>query len=308
MMCDRLLRWGLCGILVAISVGASGCASLVRWAAESGQTGDPANGITYYIGGAGPIGHVGSIDVPNGLLEAGYTGFVEVYTWQGVSHTRDQIDLIKNKGAGAELASRFRTYMMKHPKQSINIIALSAGTGIATFALEYLPERHKVDNVVYLGCSMSAGYDLTRALKRVRGGMYVVHSPHDRMLSDLVWFVGTVDREAEGQDIAGLVGFRLPDRVQPVTLSNYARLRNVPYRSEFAEHGYDGGHMSCVSREFIREHVAAVVLGNRRGLLGDAAQLPSVPDARPVPPLTPSARPTTHPAAAVGRAGDEAIR
>lgn len=250
--------------MVVAVTQATGCAWLVRRASLMGQTGDERHGITFYVGGAGPVGHVGSIDVPRGLQEAGYSGLVEVFTWQGVSHARDQIDLHNNRLSAADLASRIRAYMRRYPGRSVNLIALSAGTGITTFALEYLPEKYHVDNVVFLGCSLSADYDLTRALKRIGGRLYVVHSPEDRILKNVVWYSGTVDRASAMEGVAGLVGFRLPRHVGPDSKTQYEKLRNIPYRSEFAKTGYEGGHIDSTSRAFIREYVAGVIMDTKR--------------------------------------------
>ena len=106
-----------------------GCvAPTVHALSEMVQGGDKAHGITYYIGGAGPAGHVGSIDVPEGLQDAGYRGFVEVFTWQGMTHAGDQISLSSNRNKASELAYEIRLYARQFPGRKINIIALSAGT------------------------------------------------------------------------------------------------------------------------------------------------------------------------------------
>lgn len=259
---------------------------MVRYFSQAVQTGDESHGITFYVGGAGPLGHVGSIDVPLGLQEAGYRGRVQVFTWQGVSHARDQVALEKNRRIAPELSAEIRRFALKYPDQPINIIALSAGTGIATFALEYLPEKYQVDNVVFLASSISSTYNLTRALKRVRGRLYVVYSPHDRILRDVVKYAGTVDRRVGSDGVAGLAGVRLPSRPGPDAETQYAKLRNIPYRSEFGLAGYSGGHMDATAREFIREHVAGIIMGTSgRRLDAEFARDPRTPTTLPARPL-----------------------
>ena len=237
---------------------AGGCARIAHWVGDSG---DPRQGITFYVGGAGPMGHFGSYDVPRGMQDAGYQGRVELFTWQGVSHTRDQLDLEKNRRTAVRLREKIRNYKRLYPDQPINIIALSAGTGIATFALEVLPESVQIDNVVFLGCSMSARYDLTRALKRIRGRLHCVHSPHDAILRNVVALAGTVDRSSSTDGIAGLVGFSSPKQPGADTKAQYAKLQNIPYRTEFADSDYDGGHLDSTARAFIRDHVTRLVIG-----------------------------------------------
>lgn len=245
-----------------------GCARVIKPIAKAREVGDPAKGATFYLGGAGPIGHVGSWDVPQGLSDGGYPGLVEVFPWQGMITVGDQINLSRNREKAIELANRIMQYRRGHPEQQINIVALSAGTGVATFAIEYLPEGVNINQVIYLGCSMSSRYDLTRALKRISGRLYVLHSPYDRILRDMVWYTGTVDRRDAADGVAGLEGFRPPPQPGPDTEVQYTKLDNIAYREEFSLSGYDGGHIDCTKRDFIREYLAPVLLGNDRRLRG----------------------------------------
>jgi hypothetical protein len=263
--CSRIF---LVGLLFWLVVGV-GCSQFIRLASGARAPGDKRKGITYYVGGAGPIGNVGWIDVPNGLEEAGYPGYVEVFAWQGLTHAGDQINLSRNRGKGAELASSIRQYKRTYPTREVNIIALSAGTGVATFALEALPEGIKVDTAVFLGCSLSSRYNMTRALKRVRGGMYVVYSETDLILNEVVWYTGTVDRSSAAEGVAGLEGFRAPPRPGPDAEMQYLKLHNVAHRPEFTDSGYKGGHIDSTSKEFIRSYVAPVLMGNDHVLLGE---------------------------------------
>lgn len=253
---------------------APGCGPAVRFIAN---TGDPSYGVTYYVGGAGPIGNVGSLDVPGGLKDAGYHGAVEAFTWQGLTHAGDQINLSRNRSKAVELSNKIREYRRAHPNKKINLIALSAGTGIAAFALEYLPEDVKVDNVVFLACSMSSHYDLTRALRRIRVKLYVVYSDTDPILRNVVWYTGTVDRASSKEGIAGLHGFRLPDELGPDTERQYAKVMNIPWRIDFSSAGYDGGHIDCTSREFIRRYVGPILVGNDESLVGREGRLADAP-------------------------------
>jgi len=231
--------------------------------------GDRAAGAVFYIGGAGPIGNVGSFDVPAGLRDAGYKGHVEVFAWQSWTHAGDQVNLPRNRQKAADLADAIKRYRRRYPKPPIHIVALSAGTGIATFALEYLPESTGIENVVYMGCSLSSKYDLTRALKRIRGKLYVLYSENDVMLKDVVWFSGTVDRSSADQGIAGLEGFYLPTSPRSDTLKQYEKVQNIPYRAEFRTAGYRGGHTDGTSPSFVRRYLAPALMGDDHRLLGD---------------------------------------
>jgi pimeloyl-ACP methyl ester carboxylesterase len=260
---------------VLLSCLATGCVgNVAKMISEYHQVGDKEKGVTYYVGGAGPVGNVGSLDVPNGLHDAGYSGFIEIFPWQSLTHAGDQINLARNRGKGAELAASIRQYRRRHPEQPINIIALSAGTGVATWALEYLPEKVQVDTVVFLGCSISSNYDLTRALSRIRRGLYIVYSDQDPILQKVVWYTGTVDRSSAEEGVAGIEGFHPPAREGPDTLKQYRKLHNVPYRLDFTDTGYEGGHTDSTSRLFIAEYIGPVLLGDDRKLLGEPEPLP----------------------------------
>ncbi len=246
----------------------AGCEPVVGYIATAKEVGDPARGKTYYVGGAGPIGNVGSWDVPAGLSDGGYRGAVEVFPWQSMTHAGDQINLSRNRVKAVDLADRIKSYRRGHPDAPVNIIALSAGTGVATFALEFLPEGAGIDRVIFLGCSMSSRYDMTPALGRVNEALYVIHSPHDRILRNVVWYTGTVDRSSAEEGVAGLVGFQPPLHTGDDTKKQYAKLRNVPYRSAFEEAGYGGGHTDSTRSAFVREYLAPALMGNDARLLG----------------------------------------
>ena len=225
------------------------------------QDGSRSKGIVYYVGGAGQLGNVGFMSIPLGMRDAGFEGYVELVPWQGMVTAVDQINYDRNRGKGIELGESIRRSTIRYPESSVDIIALSAGTGIATFALESLPESVHVRNVVFLGCSLSSRYDLTRALKRVDGKLYVFYSETDVILSRIVPYTGTVDRKDSSDGIAGLDGFILPAKVDSATLRQYRKVRDIRYMPQFADAGYDGGHMSSTERQFIARYVAPLILG-----------------------------------------------
>lgn len=247
----------------------AGCDAVYQLIVDRQPEGDGDSGAVFYVGGAGPIGNMGSFDVPAGLRDAGYKGHVEVFAWQSWTHAGDQVNLARNRQKAADLAAEIRRYRRRHPKPPIHIIALSAGTGIAAFALEYLPESTGIENVVFMGCSLSSKYDLTRALKRIHGKLYVLYSENDMMLKDVVWFAGTIDRSSADEGIAGLEGFYLPTSPHPDTIKQYEKVQTIPYRSEFRTAGYKGGHTDGTSPSFVRRYLAPALMGDDRRLLGD---------------------------------------
>lgn len=257
----------------------TGCGGAARIVSSAVQDGSRSRGIIYYVGGAGQLGNVGFMSIPLGMRDAGFEGYVELVPWQGIVTAVDQINYDRNRGKGIELGESIRRSSIRYPDTPIDLIALSAGTGIATFALESLPESVRVRNVVFLGCSLSSRYDLTRALKRVKGKLYVFYSENDAVLSRIVPYTGTVDRKDSSDGVAGLDGFILPEKVDATTLRQYRKVRDIRYMPQFADVGYDGGHMSSTERGFIRRYVAPLIL-DQPSEIAIAARCP-VEDYRP---------------------------
>ena len=220
-------------------------------------------GRTYFVGGAGFVGHVtGTLAVPKGLRQAGYRGAIEVFGWQSVvgGTLRDQMDRSRNEGQAHRLAERIRAYVQAFPDGPVDIIALSAGTGVVTWALESLPEDVRIRNVVYLGSSLSRRYDLSEALRRLEGRLYNFYSSRDAVLRYGMPIAGSVDGELGWPSVAGLYGFALPPDLDDTGWQVYRqRLRNRPYKSRYARFGYRGQHTDATSPEFIARIVTPLL-------------------------------------------------
>jgi pimeloyl-ACP methyl ester carboxylesterase len=220
-------------------------------------------GKTWFIGGAGSIGNVvGTFDVPKGLRAAKYRGAIEVFAWQAVlgGTLRDQLDRERSEGEARRLAKDIEEYMKRFPGRRVNIIALSAGTGIAVWTLEALPRRCQVGTVVFLGSSLSREYDLSTALTRIAGHLHCFHSTGDPLLRFGLPLTGSVDRDGSSSGAAGLYGFAVPPKASAATKQLYAeRLRDYPYQSDYAKYGYWGLHADSTAPSFI-EHVVAPLL------------------------------------------------
>lgn len=240
-------------------------------------------GKTYYVGGAGPFGHVGTIDVPHGLRRAGYRGAIEVFGWQGVipSTLRDQIDRSRNQEQAQRLARRIESYLRRYPGRRVNIIALSAGTGVAAWAIKALPAEFQVGTVVFLGSSLSRRHDLSAVLARVENKLYSFYAPDDPVLRYALPLAGSVDRETRGRGIAGLLGFEVPPGADVATIELYEqRLVNMPYRKHYRQYGYRGMHTDATAPSFVQSVIAPLFIDE-----------PSVPE-----PLDPTdAGPATQP-------------
>jgi len=215
---------------------------------------------TFYLDGAGNYGF-GKESVPLGLADGGYKGHVEHYIWTTyLGPLVDQLSYNHNRREGRGLARKIEAYLDAKPGANVNIIALSAGTGVAVFALEELRPGYTVDHVVLLSSSLSSNYDLTRALRHTRGGIYFFWSPDDPVLQGVVPIVGTVDRADAAP--AGTWGATLPYHASAETRQlYYERVHNIRWSPEsFLSDPLRLQHAGSISRSVIRDKVAPILM------------------------------------------------
>ncbi len=203
---------------------------------------DEKFGRTWYIDGAGNWGF-GAIDVPKGLKDKGYPGAVTNHRWSlTFNPALDQTLRFIAKGSGRALGNEITEYMKRNPHADANIIALSAGTGVAVWAAENIKPPYKLNNVILVGSSLSSKYDMRKALKNIRGKVYVYHAQSDPVLAGPVRLLGTIDGSFD--DSAGLVGLRGPG-------SSDGKIVNIGWNSRYSSIGWTGGHADCVTRRFV---------------------------------------------------------
>ena len=153
-----------------------------------------------------------------------------------------------------------RAYIDEHPARQVDLVGLSAGSAIAVFALEALPRAYSVETVVLLGSSVSAEYDLTAALRRVRRGVFVFTSDRDAVLRMLVPLSGTADGKRAGRKIAGLRGFRMPAGASDETQALYSKVTNVRWEPGVAAAGEGAGHTGATRPRFVRRYIAPLLV------------------------------------------------
>jgi hypothetical protein len=200
--------------------------------------------------------------VVSGMLDAGYPGAGELVAWEtGKGLMADQKASVAYKRAKAkDAAAKIHDYRKDYPDASVGILGFSAGTAEAVFALESLPEESQVHHVVLLGASISRDYDLTKALKRVKHKLHIITSPHDHMLGTLMPLSGTADRKFHDPG-AGIKGFVLPPGASQETRQLYAeKIVVIPYSKDFRKDGDAGHHFDNVKEDFIRDHVAPLLM------------------------------------------------
>jgi hypothetical protein len=250
---------------------------------------------TYFLDGAGNYGF-GKETVPLGLADGGYEGFVEHYIWTTyLGPVVDQVSVDHNRRKGMELARKIEGFLSRYPDGQVDIIGLSAGSGVAIFALEALRPKYKIDNVIMLSSSLSANYDLSRALTRVKGGIHFLWSPKDPILREVVPMLGTVDRGSDGALPAGVYGAKLPPNATQDTVDLYRKVHNIPWHPQSFVGPVKLQHAGSISRSVIGEVVAPIIVHR------PAPEPPTHAAAQPRPASPPGAtppRPATPAAAA----------
>lgn len=252
-----------CMVILALAIiPFAGCSQ--GFGGTQAQSAPSGHGNVYYLDGAGGGGLISNWGrgVKSGLASAGFNGKFIEFPWEtGMGVFADQVasDQYKRQKAG-EVASMIRTARNAYPDSPITLMGLSAGTAVAVFTLEALPQDCQVDNVVLLGASIGADYDLTKALTRVRGRMYVFTSDNDAILNFAVPLAGTADRQSGSVASAGLNGFMLPPGATMETRRLYSKVTNIAWRASFESDGDWGGHTDTTQPRFVRDHIAPLVL------------------------------------------------
>jgi|CXWL01.1.fsa_nt_gi pimeloyl-ACP methyl ester carboxylesterase len=253
-------------LAILLIFGVSGCGMSLP-----GSGINRSSGCVFYVdgaGGGGPLLDWGR-EFSAGLRMAHCGLEFRNYHWQtGLGAGADQQASVKYKRAqGAGLAAEIRVYREANPLAPVYLTGFSAGTAIAIHALEALPENQSVDSVVLLASSVSASYDLSIALRRVRDTMYVFTSESDAVLKVMVPVTGTADREYTGLSIAGICGFKQPSPENEKAARQYRKLHRLPWTVEFENTGNHGGHTDFVKPAFVQGSVAPLFAGSSGAML-----------------------------------------
>ena len=256
---DRAVLLGprrLSAVRSAIALGAVAC--LI-----SAGCGDPQPrfnaqdqyGRTYYIDGAGNWGY-GVSEVRDGLRQAGYRGNIVIYGWSPTFNPAlDQtVGRPIARAKGEQLGRQITRYCERFTDNQVNVIALSAGTGVAVWACENVEPPARVHNLILLGSSLSATYDMRKALANIEGKVYVYHSRQDMVLQGPVRTLGTIDGKL-AVDAAGLVGLLPP-------AGGSGKIENIPWSRKYERYGWTGAHTDATSVPFVRTHLARHIIRN----------------------------------------------
>lgn len=197
-----------------------------------------------------------------GMRDAGWDGPVKIYDWTEHDPGIDALRARKRNDREAQKVADLIVERLKQdPKVKITLTSHSGGTGIAVWALEKLPKGAKVQTLVLLASALSPEYDLSAALKHVRGKAYVYYSENDTLvLGAGTQLFGTIDGKKSVS--AGLIGFKQPagaDKAQ------YAKLDQRPWTRQWMIFENSGSHIGCMSEPFVSHVVAPTLIAALAG-------------------------------------------
>jgi pimeloyl-ACP methyl ester carboxylesterase len=231
-----------CGWVAVLVIAIGGCA---------GRPSNPSTVDVLFlvpgVAGDGPA-YDGLV---RGLREGGADAHLEVLAWgaPGPFMVMNFQDEGIHHRAEEKLAAELGRWRKAHPGGRIDVIAHSAGCGVALGALGRSGSP-AVRNVVLLSPSVSPQYDLSAAMAKVAGRMDVFVSDRDELfLSWRTSTFGTYDNVKT--KAAGNVGF--------VAATDRSKL--VQHRREdwWAEQGNDGSHFGALAQTFARETIAPLL-------------------------------------------------
>jgi hypothetical protein len=242
-------------LLAAAVLVAGGCNERRR---DSG-TDTHAHGRVYVLSGAG--GMMGECErIRDGLQDGGVRRPIEVFHWSRGGVLTDQTGVEANRRKAHDLARRIEAFQRVSPGSPVHVIGVSAGTGLVVWALEDLEPGTEVTAAILISSSLDTRYNLGRALRKTRDGIYSFRSVADTVLSLGVTWAGTVDRN--GGLAGGLVGFGPPGDASDETKRLYReKLHEISWWPGDTVYGHLGDHLGATNPAYVKAKIAPIVLG-----------------------------------------------
>jgi pimeloyl-ACP methyl ester carboxylesterase len=230
-----------------------------------------------------------------GIRDGGYRGTIEVIDWPGNEPgLKALLDRQRNEREAAKVARRIAQLLKDDPRLKVRLVGHSGGSGIAAWALERLPEGAQVESVVFVAPALSQRYDLSKALRHVRGKAYAFTSPNDAIvLGAGTSLLGTIDGVKE--EAAGLRGFTKPKGADD---TQYAKLVPMDYEPGWMQFGNIGDHIGPMGETFAEKVISRILQdrppeqpATRPATTGPATASRAPKQARGSSPAEPSAEP-----------------
>jgi pimeloyl-ACP methyl ester carboxylesterase len=172
---------------------------------------------------------------------------VVLVNWSKGGVITDVCDRANHQAAGRALACRVLQYRQWNPGGKVYLLSHSAGAAVVLAATCHLPPD-SVDRIILMAPGVSSTYDLGPALTASRLGIESFYSRSDGLLDAAADSLGTTD--GRGPRTAGEIGFTVATG-SSTDLLLYQKLRQHPWRPEYADLGYYGGHFGLVRKSFL---------------------------------------------------------
>jgi hypothetical protein len=182
-----------------------------------------------------------------GLSDGGFKSREVVYDWTDHDPGLHALGArARNEIAAQNLANLIAEHVRTDPESPLAMTGHSGGCGLVVWTLEKLPQNMQVDNVLLMAPALSPQYDLSAALRHIRGHLYVFSSTRDTVvLYTGTRLFGTID--GVQTEAAGYSGFIRPPNGDA---EQYKKLISIPYNSDWEDLGNWGGHLGAMSRRF----------------------------------------------------------
>jgi hypothetical protein len=190
------------------------------------------------------------------LGTGGFDARVDVIDWPDgrfpiAALQAEQENRQRARAIAAEIAQRARG------GEPIYFTSESGGAAMAVWVLEALPDDVAVESLIMLGPALSPEYDLTPALRHVRGSAHAFSSRYDKWILSLgTSLFGTMD--GVRTPAAGCVGFSMPAGADA---TQYQKLVSHEYQSSWLwNYGRHGGHTGVLSVRFASGYIAPLLI------------------------------------------------
>ena len=194
--------------------------------------------------------------IKQGLTQSGLGAEIYIYDWTGIDEGFAALTNVGRHGEQSAIVAKLITdATTRQSNRRIILTSHSAGAGVAAWALAQLPDGVAVDTWLMLAPALSPRFDLTPALKHVRGKVYSFNSQRDPILGFGTRNFGTVDRI--NTDAAGKVGFERPATADA---EQYAKLMQFAYDAGWMRYYNAGDHIGATMRPFVRQIVAPLLI------------------------------------------------
>ena len=195
--------------------------------------------------------------IRQGLRRAGLKCAILIQPWgsqiPGVKLAVNQLGTDAGRDWGKKIAENIRAYQRQYPGRAVHVIGQSGGSAVAVFALEALAESgaEPVAGVILLDASLSADYDLTRALGKSTKGIVNFYNLGDvAVLGVGTAVLGNID--GGHGDSAGRTGFE----------ASYPKLHQVKVTPNMVSVS-NASHFADTSTAFTAKYIAPWIMEQR---------------------------------------------